>query len=78
MSFQQYVHPSVVAYFKTKTVICMDVYLLGAGFSNDAGVPTMKNFMDGVHTAAVAYKSRPEAAVIEAALEIAFSGMLTA
>lgn len=26
----------------------MDVYLLGAGFSSDAGVPTMKNFMEGV------------------------------
>lgn len=26
----------------------MDLYLLGAGFSSDAGVPTMKNFLQGV------------------------------
>lgn len=26
----------------------MDVYLLGAGFSSDAGVPTMKRFLEGV------------------------------
>lgn len=26
----------------------MDIYLLGAGFSSDAGVPTMKRFLDGV------------------------------
>lgn len=26
----------------------MDIYLLGAGFSSDAGVPTMKRFLDGI------------------------------
>lgn len=51
----------------------MDVYLLGAGFSNDAGVPTMKNFMDGVHIAATAYTGKPEAAVMEAAINFAGS-----
>lgn len=30
----------------------MDVYLLGAGFSSDAGVPTMKNFIEGVRNTA--------------------------
>lgn len=30
----------------------MDVYLLGAGFSSDAGVPTMKNFIAGVRRTA--------------------------
>lgn len=37
----------------------MDVYLLGAGFSSDAGVPTMKNFVAGIRQAAAACAGKP-------------------
>lgn len=49
----------------------MDVYLLGAGFSSDAGVPTMKNFLDGVRDTAAAFRGAPEWNVLSRAADYA-------
>jgi NAD-dependent SIR2 family protein deacetylase len=49
----------------------MDVYLLGAGFSSDAGVPTMKNFMCGVSRVRQSCDNDNEKAVLARALSFA-------
>ncbi len=45
--------------------------MLGAGFSSDAGVPTMKNFIDGVIRAREACGTQKETAVLTRALNFA-------
>ncbi|MDW7650897.1 MAG: SIR2 family protein [Bacillota bacterium] len=49
----------------------MDVYLLGAGFSSEAGVPTMKNFLGGMQEAAGAAESPQIRGVFSRAAEYA-------
>ena len=46
----------------------MDLYLLGAGFSSDAGVPTMKNFIREVKKMQTAYLYTPFQAVLTRAI----------
>ncbi|MBS4022064.1 MAG: hypothetical protein KGZ79_06545 [Dethiobacter sp.] len=47
----------------------MDVYILGAGFSSDAGIPTMKNFMSGVDKVREVCSIPKERAVLIRALQ---------
>jgi NAD-dependent SIR2 family protein deacetylase len=49
----------------------MDVYLLGAGFSSDAGVPTMINFLGGVGETACFYRNTDVHAVLQRAINYA-------
>jgi NAD-dependent SIR2 family protein deacetylase len=49
----------------------MDVYLLGAGFSSDAGVPTMKNFLKGVRQTEKDCGSLPVYQVLQRAIAYA-------
>lgn len=49
----------------------MDVYLLGAGFSSDAGVPTMKNFLHGVRQTEADCHSEPAYQVLRRAITFA-------
>lgn len=49
----------------------MDVYLLGAGFSSDAGVPTMKNFLDALKRLAAEKPPGREKRLFENTLDFA-------